>query len=66
MHVLIVMLLRKIGTDALLFVLKELVKMLESRPDNNISEDDVKAVCSRVEDARVVATPTLTRSQRRR
>lgn len=66
MHVLIVMLLRKIGTDALLFVLKELVQMLEARPDNNISEDDVKAVCSRVEDARVVATPTLARSQRRR
>lgn len=51
MQAIILLLLKKIGTEALLFLLKELVKILESRPDNNIDEVDVKAVVTRVSDA---------------
>lgn len=61
----IVMLLKKIGTDALLFIMKELIKMLEKRPDNNINEQDVEAVCKRAEEAKLIKESTLERSKRK-
>lgn len=51
MQAIALLLLKKVGTEALLYLLKELIKILEKRTDNNIAEADVAAVESRIEKA---------------
>lgn len=49
---LLLLILKKVGTELLLYILKELVKILENRRDNNIGETDYLAIKRRVETAR--------------
>lgn len=52
MQLILLAILRKVGTEVLLCILKELVRILEGRKDNNICSDDTIAIESRVRNAR--------------
>lgn len=60
MQLILLAILRKVGTEVLLYILKELVRILEARKDNNICSDDTCAIESRVNTARdEVAQPIV-------
>ncbi|QIW87108.1 hypothetical protein AHP1_2771 [Aeromonas phage Ahp1_CNU-2021] len=60
MQLILLAILRKVGTEVLLCILKELVRILEGRKDNNICSDDTTAIESRVQNARdEVAQPIV-------
>lgn len=52
MKTILMLILKKVGTELLLYILKELVKILENRRDNNFGESDYLAIERRVEIAR--------------
>lgn len=60
MQMILLLILRKIGTEVLLTVLKELVRILEGRKDNFICNDDVCAIDSRVQTAKDPAAKPIT------
>lgn len=48
MQAIILFMLKRVGTEVLLQVLKQLVRILEVREDNNIGNADVNAIDNRV------------------
>lgn len=52
MQAIILFMLKRIGTEVLMQMLKQLVKILEKRIDNNFGSEDVDAIEKRVEVAK--------------
>ncbi|AUE22747.1 hypothetical protein Ah1_00229 [Aeromonas phage Ah1] len=52
MQAIILFMLKRVGTEVLLQMLKQLVKILEKRIDNNFGSEDVDAIEKRVEVAK--------------
>lgn len=52
MQAIILFMLKRLGTEVILQVLKQIVRILEGRLDNNITEDDVKAIDERISEAK--------------
>lgn len=48
MQAIILFMLKRVGTEMLLQVLKQLVRILEVRKDNNINGEDVSAIDNRI------------------
>lgn len=48
MQAIILFMLKRVGTEMLLQVLKQLVRILEVRKDNNINDEDVSAIDNRI------------------
>lgn len=60
MQAIVLFLLKRFGTEMILQLLKELIRILESRLDNNIDKDDVDAIHTRLDTAKDVSIkPTL-------
>lgn len=52
MQAILLFMLKRVGTEVLLQMLKQLVKLLEKRIDNNFGSEDVEAIEKRVEVAK--------------